>query len=153
MKPYVGNVEICSVQLLIFRHIVRSIELINARAYNWNLEIYIYFYFLKAFLSFNQDDYVNDLPEGPRHYAAEYYVDNTKLFVSFNLHDSQRIVQEMKEVLLHVRDRCCGNRLLLNPDKTISKLYEFHLSLLGKDIISAFSERPRRNFGSELNIW
>ena len=68
-------------------------------------KIYIYiFYFLKAFLSFNRDDYVNDLPELPRHYSAEYYVDNTKLFVSFNLHDSQQIVQEMKKVLLHVRD-------------------------------------------------
>ena len=41
--------------------------------------------------------YVNDLPEAPRHCTTECYVDDTKLFVSFNLHDSQRIVQEMNE--------------------------------------------------------
>ena len=40
--------------------------------------------------------YVNDLPEVPRHCSTECYVDDTKLFVSFNLYDSQRIVQEMK---------------------------------------------------------
>ena len=111
------------------------------------------------------DDYVNDLPELPRHYSAEYHVDSTKLFVSFDLHDSKQMIQEMKKVLLHVRDsRCGGNGLLLNPNKTISKLivfgsrqmtsklHEFLLSLLGKDIIGAFSDRPRRHFGSELNI-
>ena len=50
----------------------------------------------------------------------------------------------MNEDLLQVCNWCFGNRLLLNPDKTklivfgsrqmISKLHEFHLSLLGKDI-------------------
>ena len=62
--------------------------------------------------------YVNDLPEVPRHCSTECYVDDAKLFVSFNLHDSQRIVQEMNEDLLQVRNWCFGNRLLLNPDKT-----------------------------------
>ena len=83
--------------------------------------------------------YVNDLPEVPRHCSTECYVDDTKLFVSFNLHDSQRIVQEMNEDLLQVGNWCFRNRLLLNPDKTklivfgsrqmTSKLHEFHLSL------------------------
>jgi len=95
--------------------------------------------------------YVNDLPEVPRHYSTECYVDDTKLFVSFNLHDSQRAVQEMNEDLLQVRNRCFGNRLLLNPDKTksivfgsrqmTSKLHEFHLPLLGKDISPPQSAR------------
>ena len=95
--------------------------------------------------------YVNDLPEVPRHCSTECYVDDTKLFVSFNLHDSQRIVQEMNEDLLQVRNWCFGNRLLLNPDKTklivlgsrqmISKLHEFHLSLLGKNISPVQSAR------------
>ena len=83
--------------------------------------------------------YVNDLPEVPRHCATEY----TKLIVSFNLHDSQRIVQEINEDLLQVRNWCFGNRLLLNPDKTkllvfgsrrMTSKHEFHSSLLGKDI-------------------
>ena len=95
--------------------------------------------------------YVNDLPEVPRHCSTECYVDDTKLFVSFNLHDSQRIVQEMNEDLLQVRNWCFGNRLLLNPDKTklivfgsrqmTSKLHEFHLSLLGEDISPVQSAR------------
>ena len=83
--------------------------------------------------------------------STECYVDDTKLFVSFNLHDSQRIVQEMNEDLLHVRSWCFGNRLLLNPDKTklivfgsrqmTSKPHEFHLSLLGKHISPVQSAR------------
>ena len=88
--------------------------------------------------------YVNDLPDAPRNCSTECYVDDTKLFVSFHLRDSQRTVQEMNEDLLQVCNWCFGNRLLLNPDKTklivfgsrqmTSKLHEFHLSLLGKDI-------------------
>ena len=54
--------------------------------------------------------YVNDLPEVPRHCSTECYVDDTKLFVSFNLHDSQRIVQEMNEDLPQVRNWCFGNQ-------------------------------------------
>ena len=57
--------------------------------------------------------YVNDLPEVPRHCSTECYVDDTKLFVSFNFHDSQWTVQEMhEEDLLQVRNWCFGNRLL-----------------------------------------
>ena len=95
--------------------------------------------------------YVNDLPEVPRHCFMECHVHDTKLFVSFNLHDSQRIVQEMNEDLLQVRNWCFGNRNPLNPDKTklivfgsrqmTSKLHEFHLSLLGKDISPVQSAR------------
>ena len=54
--------------------------------------------------------YVNDLPEVPRHCSTECYVDDTKLFVSFDLHDSQRIVQEMNEDLPQVRNWCFGNQ-------------------------------------------
>ena len=45
-------------------------------------------------------------------------IDDKKLLVSFNLHDSQRIVQEMNEDLLQVRNWCFGDRLLLNQDKS-----------------------------------
>ena len=95
--------------------------------------------------------YVNDLPEVPRHCSTECYIDDTKLFVSFNLHDSQRIVQEMVEDLLQVHNWCFGNRLLLNAEKTkliafgsrqvTSKLHEFHLSFLEKDISPVQSAR------------
>ena len=88
--------------------------------------------------------YVNDLPEAPRNCSTECYVDDIKLFVSFHSQDTQRIVEEMNEDLLGVRNWCFRNRLLLNPDKMklnvfgsrqmTSKLHEFRLSLLGKDI-------------------
>ena len=88
--------------------------------------------------------YVNDLPEAPRNCSTECYVDDTILFVSFHSQDTQRIIEEMNEGLLGVRNWCFRNRLLLNPDKTklivfgsrqmTSKLHEFRLSLLGKDI-------------------
>ena len=69
----------------------------------------------------------------------------------------------MNEDLLQVRNRCLGNRLLLNPDKTklivfgsrqmASKLHEFHLSFVRKGhFLSVISERSWRDFGSELNI-
>ena len=57
----------------------------------------------------------------------------------------------MNEDLLQVRNWCVENRLLLNPDQTklivfgswqvTSKLHEFHLSLLGKDISPVQSAR------------
>ena len=95
--------------------------------------------------------YVSDLPEIPRHCSTECYVEDKKLFVSFNLHNSQGIVQEMNEDLLQVRNWCFGNRLLLNADKSklivfrswqmISKLPEFYLSSLGKEISPVQSAR------------
>ena len=78
-------------------------------------------------------------------------LEDTILFVSFSLHYSHRIVQEMNEDLLQVRNWCFRNRLLLKPDKTklivfggrqiTSKLYEFHLSLVGKNICPVQSAR------------
>ena len=64
--------------------------------------------------------YVNNLPEAPRNCSTECYsyVHDTKLFVLFHSQDTQRIVEEMNEDLLGVRNWCFRNRLLLNPDKT-----------------------------------
>ena len=88
--------------------------------------------------------YINDPSEAPQNCSTECYVDNTKLFVSFHSQDTQQIAEEMNEDLLRVRNWCFRNRLLLNPDQTrlivfgsqqmTSKLHEFRLSLLGKDI-------------------
>ena len=41
--------------------------------------------------------YVNDLPEVPLHYSTECYEDDTRIFVSFHLNNSQWIFQEMNE--------------------------------------------------------
>ena len=95
--------------------------------------------------------YVNDLPEAPRNCSTECYVDDTKLFVSFHSQDSRRIVEVMNEDLLRVRNWCFRNRLPMNPDKTklivfgsrqrTSKLHEFRLSRLGKDIFPVQSAK------------
>ena len=87
----------------------------------------------------------------PHGRSTECYIDDTKLFVSFSLHYSHRIVQEVNEDLLQVRNWCFRNRLLLNQDKTklivfgsqqmTSKLHEFHLSLVGKNISPVQSGR------------
>ena len=37
--------------------------------------------------------YVNDQPEAPRNCSTECYVDDTKLFVSFHLQDTQRMLR------------------------------------------------------------
>ena len=93
----------------------------------------------------------NELPQNSRHCSRQCYIDNTKLFVSFSLRFSHRIVQEINEDLLQVNNWCFRNRLLLNPDKTklivfgsrqmTSKLREFHLSLVVKNISPMQSAR------------
>ena len=67
-----------------------------------------------------------------------------KIVCFFSFTRTQRIVGEMNEDLLGVRNWCFRNRLLLNPDKTklivfgsrqkTSRLHEFRLSLSVKDI-------------------
>ena len=89
------------------------------------------------------------------------------VWVFFNLHDSQRIVQEMNEDLLQVRNSLFGNRLLLNPDKIIvfgnrqmtSKPHECHLSFWGKEIFPVYSARdlgvildPNLTFDNNITV-
>ena len=62
--------------------------------------------------------YANDLPSTPKHCPVESYVDDTKLYVSFQPHDSGNIVAALNEDLVSILNSCFGNGLLLNPDKT-----------------------------------
>ena len=88
--------------------------------------------------------YVNDLPSTPKHCLVESYVDDTKLYMSFQPHDSGNIVAALNEDLVSMRNWCFENGLLLNPDKTkliiygsrqmTAKIPEFRLTLLGKDL-------------------
>ena len=90
--------------------------------------------------------YVNDLANIPKNSLSDCYVDDTKLCMSFRILDLNDTVVALNQDLLSVRNWCFDNRLLLNPDKTkliiygsrrmTDKLSEFHLSLLGKDLIS-----------------
>ena len=67
--------------------------------------------------------YVNDLPSTPKHCLVESYVDDTKLYMSFQPHDSGNIVAALNEDLVSIRNWCFENGLLLNPDKTKLIIY------------------------------
>ena len=70
---------------------------------------------------------------------------NCTLYTSFGVHDCKNAVAAMKEDLLRFRDWCFDNRLLINPDETkliiygsrkmTERLPQFHLSLLGKELV------------------
>ena len=88
--------------------------------------------------------YVNDLPSVPENCSSQCYVDDTKLLVSFQLHDQHEAIAKMNKDLLSIRNWCFNNQLLLNPDKTklvifgsrqmTAKVTDFRLFLLGKEL-------------------
>ena len=88
--------------------------------------------------------YVNDLSNIPRNCSTVSYVDDTKIYMSFNVKDCNNAVAAVNEDLPCIRNWCFENGLLINPEKTklivygsrqmIEKLPEFHISLLGKDL-------------------
>ena len=57
------------------------------------------------------------------HCLVESYVDDTKLYMSFQPHDSGNIVAALNEDLVSIRNWCFENGLLLNPDKTKLIIY------------------------------
>jgi len=91
--------------------------------------------------------YVNDLSNVPRNCSTECYVDDTKIYMSFNVKDCDDAVAAVNEDLHNIRNWCFQNGLLLNPEKTklivygsrqmLEKLPEFHISLLGKELVPA----------------
>ena len=88
--------------------------------------------------------YVNDLPLVPWSCLTESYVDDTKLYISFPVHDWAKAVADLNADLLHIRNWCFENRLLLNPDKTkhivygsrqrLQNLPVIRLSVSGKEL-------------------
>ena len=94
--------------------------------------------------------YVNDLSNlsnVPRNCSTECSVDDTKIYMSFNVKDCDDAVAAVNEDLHNIRNWCFQNGLLLNPEKTklivygsrqmLEKLPEFHISLLGKELVPA----------------
>ena len=89
--------------------------------------------------------YTNDLPSIPRHSSPQCYVDDTKLIPNFNLQDQAKAITKLNENLCRIRNWTFRNLLLINPSKTIligtramvSKVEEFPLNLLGKEITPA----------------
>ena len=88
--------------------------------------------------------YVNDLPLVPRSCTPDCYVDDSKRYILFPIHDSTKAMFEIDNDLVRIRNWCLDNCLLLNPKKIklmvyggrqmLSKLSDFHVTLLGKDI-------------------
>ena len=89
--------------------------------------------------------YNNDLPSIPQHCSTDCYVDDNKLLMSFQVQDCEPTMAAMNDDLIKLRNWCFNNSLLLNPDKTqlivygsrqmISKLQDFRLTLLGKELL------------------
>ena len=62
--------------------------------------------------------YINDLPGIPRVSSVESYVDDSKLYVTFPLKDSNTVMAQLSEDLKNIAAWCCSNSLLINPHKT-----------------------------------
>ena len=61
---------------------------------------------------------VNDLSSIPQYCSPQFYVDDTKLLLSFALHEERGVRDKINQNLLKIRNWCFNNQLLLNPDKT-----------------------------------
>ena len=103
----------------------------------------------KAFDSIHQNILFDKLRDVgvPRNCSTECYVDDTKIYMSFNVKDCDDAVAAVNEDLHNIRNWCFQNGLSLNPEKSklivygsrqmLEKLPEFHISLLGKELVPA----------------
>jgi len=62
--------------------------------------------------------YLNDLPSTTSSCQIESYMDNSKLFLSFQLSDIDQSFLKLEQDLLRTAQWLCKNHLLINPDKT-----------------------------------
>ena len=62
--------------------------------------------------------YINDLPTLPESCTLESYVDDSKLFLSFQVKDSLDVATQVNDDLKRVAYWCSQNSLLINPTKT-----------------------------------
>ena len=95
--------------------------------------------------------YVNDLPLSLKKCEVDSYVDDTKMYLSFNVKDKDISITDLQQDLTSIRNWCFNNSLLINPDKTklivfgtkqmLSRLDDFKLSLLGKELTPCDSVR------------
>lgn len=95
--------------------------------------------------------YVNDLPLSLKKCEVDSYVDDTKMYLSFNVKDKDILITDLQQDLTSIRNWCFNNSLLINPDKTklivfgtkqmLSRLDDFKLSLLGKELTPCDSVR------------
>lgn len=95
--------------------------------------------------------YVNDLPHPLKKCEVDSYVDDTKMYLFFNIKDKDTSVTDLQQDLNSIRNWGFNNSLLINPEKTklivfgtkqmLSRLDDFKLSLLGKEVTPCDSVR------------
>lgn len=86
--------------------------------------------------------YVNDLPHPLKKCEVDSYVDDTKMYLFFNIKDKDTSVTDLQQDLNSIRNWGFNNSLLINPDKAkLSRLDDFKLSLLGKEVTPCDSAR------------
>ena len=88
--------------------------------------------------------YINDLPHPLKKCEVDSYVDDTKMYLFFNIKDKDTSVTELQQDLISIRNWGFNNSILINPDKTklivfrtkqtLSRLDDFKLSLLGEEV-------------------
>ena len=96
--------------------------------------------------------YINDLPLVPSICSLKSYVDDSKLYISFPVKDTNIVAGQLTEDLRRVAGWCCANSLLINPDKVKLLLLgtrqmlrkirdDVRVTLLGKQIYPVSSAK------------
>ena len=95
--------------------------------------------------------YVNDLSTVPESCLSQSFVDDTKLYLSFQLKNKPQAVAEINQGLVLFRNWCLNNFLLLNAGKSklmvfvsrqmLSKLQDFSVNLLGEALVPVESAK------------
>ena len=88
--------------------------------------------------------YVNDLPSIVVNCKPECYVDDSKLYISFLVNNLDLAIDQINKDLDQLCCSCCGNSLLVNPEKTkvlvlgtrqhLQQLPNFSIKFLSKQI-------------------
>ena len=91
------------------------------------------------------------LPPSLKKCEVDSYVDDTKMYLFFNIKDKDTSVTDLQQDLISIRNWGFNNSLLINPDKTklivfrtkqtLSRLDDFKLSFLGKEVTPCDSVR------------
>ena len=88
--------------------------------------------------------YMNNQPIGIKNCSIESYVDDTKLYLSFEIKERETALSQLTQDLNKVASWCCTNRLLINPQKTklmlfgtrqlIGRVGDIAIPFLGKEL-------------------
>ena len=95
--------------------------------------------------------YVNDLSTVPQFCLSQSFVDDTKLYLSFQLKNKPQAVAEINQDLVLFRNWCLNNFLLLSAGKSklvvfgsrqlLSKVQDYSVNLLGEALVPVESTK------------